>query len=78
MTTEEHYPLLCGLLHDRSLPFLPFFTTRDVAAIFMVTSRSILYLIAAGKLVPRDLPGRAKFLPQDLEDYLRKSKKGGR
>lgn len=78
MANEDRYPFLCALLRDRNLPFLPFYSTRNVAEIFKVVPRSILYLIKAEKLVPRDLPGRAKFLPQDLEEYLRKSKKGGR
>jgi hypothetical protein len=75
---EKYYPLLMALLRDQALPFLPFYSTADVARIYGVCPRSILYRVAAGKLVARDLPGKAKHLPQDLEDDLRNSKMGGR
>ena len=65
------------LAMDRGLPYQALYTTADAARIFLVTPRAILYLIASGKLVGRDLPGRARFLPQDLEDYLRNSRKEG-
>lgn len=74
----KNCPLLRSLLRDRGLPYQALYTTADAARIFLVTPRAILYLIASGKLVARDLPGRARFLPQDLEDYLRNSKKEGR
>ena len=75
---DHSYPLLSALLRDRSLSLLPMYTVTRTAPIFGVCSRTIRKLIAAGKLIPRDLPGRNKFLPQDLEDYLRNSRKGGR
>jgi len=74
----KNCPLLRSLLWDRGLPYQPFYTTADVARIFSVSQRAILYLMAGGKLTARDLPGRARFLPQDLEDYLKNSKKGSR
>lgn len=74
----KNCPLLRSLLRDRGLPYQAFYTTADVARIFGVSQRAILYLIASGKLAARDLPGRARFLPQDLEDYLKNSKKGSR
>lgn len=74
----KNYTLLRSLLRDRGLTYKAFYTTADVARIFGVSQRAILYLIASGKLPARDLPGRARFLPQDLEDYLRNSKKEGR
>ena len=72
------YPLLEAILADQDLPLKPMYTNRDVAQIFTVCVRAIQNWIAAGRLIPRDLPGRWKFLPQDLEDFLRSSRKGGR
>jgi hypothetical protein len=51
------------------------YSNRDVAGIFNVCVRAIQNWITAGRLVPRDLPGRWKFFPQDLEDFLRTSRK---
>jgi excisionase family DNA binding protein len=67
----KNYPPLRGLLRDHGLTFKAAYTTADIARIFGVSQRTILYLIASGKLPARDLPGRARFLPQDLEEYLR-------
>jgi hypothetical protein len=74
----KNYPLLRSLLRDRGLTYKATYTTADVARIFGVSQRAILYLIASGKLPARDLPGWARFLPQDLEDYLNNSKKESR
>jgi len=54
------------------------YTIRDVAKLFGVSMRSIQSRVASGQLATRDLPGRAKFLPCDLEEYLRQSKRVGR
>lgn len=54
------------------------YTNRDVAKMFKVCIRAIQNWIAAGHLIPRALPGRWKFFPQDLEDFLRNSQKGQR
>ncbi len=64
------YPLLEGILAIKGLPLQPMYTTNDVAKIFNVSVRAIQNRISSGQLIPRDLPGRAKFLPQDLEDFL--------
>ena len=74
----KNCPLLRSLLRDRGLPYQALYTTADVARIFGVSQRAILYLIASGKVAARDLAGRARFMPQDLEDYLKNSKKGSR
>jgi hypothetical protein len=55
----------------------PTYTNRDVAKLFGVTVRSIQSRVASGQIPVRDLPGRAKFLSCDLEEYLRQSRKGG-
>jgi hypothetical protein len=70
------YPLLEALLGIQDLPLQPMYTNRDVAKIFKVCVRAIQNWISAGRLSPRDLPGRWKFFPQDLEDFLRRSQKG--
>ena len=71
------YPLLEEMLALRQMVRQPTYTIRDVAKLFDVTVRSIQSRVASGQLSTRDLPGRAKFLSCDLEEYLRNSKKGG-
>ena len=70
------YPLLEGILAIKGLPLQPMYTTNDVAKIFNVSARTIQNWISSGQLIPRDLPGRAKFRPQDMEDFLIASRKG--
>lgn len=72
------YPLLEEVLALRQMPLQPMYTIRDVAALFGVTVRAIQTRVASGQLPSRDLPGRAKFLPVDLEQFLCESRKGGR
>jgi hypothetical protein len=72
------YPQLEAILSIPGLPLQPLYTNRDVAGIFKVCVRAIQNWITAGHLTPRDLPGRWKFFPQDLEDFLRASRKGAR
>ena len=72
------YPLLEEVLALRQMTLQPTYTIRDVAMLFGVTVRSIQSRVASGQLASRDLPGRAKFLSIDLEQFLRESKKGGR
>lgn len=70
------YPLLEAILVLRQIALLPMYTNHHVAAIFGVSVRAIQERVASGKLPSRDLPGRAKFLPCDLEEFLRESKRG--
>jgi excisionase family DNA binding protein len=49
------------------------FTVTETAVIFGVHRRTVLKMIAAGRIVPRDLPGRARFLAADLEAYLNRT-----
>jgi hypothetical protein len=72
------YPLLAAILAIQNVPLKPMYTNRDVAQIFEVCVRVIQNRISAGRLTPRDLPGRWKFFPQDLEDFLRKSHRAKR
>lgn len=67
------YPLLQEVLALRQMSLQPMYTIRDVAALFGVTVRSIQARVASGQLTSRDLPGRAKFLSTDLEQFLQNS-----
>ena len=73
---SSKYPLLERILFIQKKPLQPMYSNRDVAQIFTVCVRAIQNWISTGRLVPRDLPGRWKFFPQDLEDFLRNSRKG--
>jgi hypothetical protein len=70
--------MLEAILAIQELPLQPMYTNRDVAKIFKVCVRAIQNWISAGHLTPRNLPGRWKFLPQDLEEFLGTSRKGKR
>jgi hypothetical protein len=72
------YPQLAAILAIQGLDLQPMYTNRDVAGIFKVCVRAIQNWITAGRLIPRDIPGRWKFFPQDLEEFLRMSHKGRR
>jgi hypothetical protein len=72
------YPLLEEILAGRQMTLQPMYTIRDIAKLFGVSVRAIQTYVASGKLASRDLPGRAKFLSADLEQFLRESRKGGR
>lgn len=69
------YPLLQELLDLKSLPLQATYSNRDLAQIFGVSVRAIQNRVATGQIAARDLPGRAKFLPQDIEAFLSASKK---
>jgi len=72
------YPLLAALLRDQGLPLKGKYTTKEVADIFEVTARAIQERMHDGRLPYRDLPGRARFLAADLEEYLRGSRQDRR
>jgi hypothetical protein len=69
------YPLLQEILDLKNLQLHAMFSITDVATIFGVSVRAIQNRVASGQLPARDLPGHAKFLPQDLEAFLAASKK---
>jgi hypothetical protein len=71
------YRLLGELLRIKGLSLQATYTIKDIARIFAVSIRAIQNRVASGQLIPRNLPGRAKFLPQDIEDFLKTSRKGG-
>ena len=74
-SSTTKFPLLEEILAIRNLPLQPTYTVRNFAVIFGVSSRAIQNRIASGQLMTRDLPGRAKFLNQDIEDFLQASQK---
>lgn len=75
---QPKYPILEEILHFRGLPFKPLYTNQEVAAIFETSIRTIQEWIASGKLATRDLPGKARFLAQDIEAFLVNSKQEAR
>src|SRR5215472_6467901 len=74
MSNPDHepsrFPLLEQISRLRGLPLLATYRTRDVAALFGVKNRAISDRVADGRLQARDLPGRARHLPQDIERLL--------
>lgn len=61
------YPRLSAFLALKGQILKPAFTLQDVAAMFDVTVRTIQSWITSGRLNQRDVPGRAKIFPADLE-----------
>ena len=74
---KNSYRLLEEILRVKGLSLQATYTIRDIANIFVVSIRAIQNRVASGQLISRNLPGRAKFLPQDIEDFLKASRKGG-
>jgi hypothetical protein len=70
------YPLLRDYLALRGLSLKPAFTIHDVAQIFAVSGRTIQSWVAAGQLNARNIPGRARILPADVEALLGGSDRG--
>lgn len=68
------YQLLQEILAIRDLPLQAMYSVRDIATIFGVSVRAIQNRVVSGQLKPRNLPGRAKFLTQDIEEFLRTSR----
>ncbi len=77
MTPQSAYPLLERLLFEKSLSLKGIYTTQDASAMFGVSTRTIQDWMRAGKLHARDLPGRGRFLSEDLELFLQQSVKKG-
>jgi hypothetical protein len=72
------YPLLEALLEEKGLSLQGTYTNRDVANIFIVSVRTIQEWVRNSKIRARDLPGRARFLSEDLEELLVSSRKSSR
>jgi hypothetical protein len=76
-TAPTKYPLLQEILALKELQLRATYTVHDLAGIFNVSVRAIQNRVASGQIPARDLPGRAKFLSEDLEAFLAASKKKG-
>lgn len=74
-SSTTKYPFLEEILAIKDLPLQPTYTTGNVAVIFGVSPRAIQNRVASGQLMSRDLPGRARFLNQDIEAFLVASRK---
>jgi hypothetical protein len=78
VSTSARYPLLESILDELRLPLQGSYRTRDAARIFGVSTRAIQQRMRDGSLPCRDLPGRARFLSGDLEEFIRMSLKSRR
>lgn len=72
------HSLLEELVVAQGLSLQPMYTNHDVAKIFGVDVRTIQNWVASDRLQARDLPGRWRFLSQDLEEFIRSSRKARR
>jgi hypothetical protein len=68
---QSRYPLLETMLESKGLRLQPTYTCRDVANLFGVTARTIQSKAKDGTIPSRRLIGGGRFLPVDLENYLR-------
>jgi hypothetical protein len=67
---KARYPRLREYLTSMSTPMKAAFTVQDVADMFDVSTRTIQTSISTGKLKQRDVPGKARIFPADLEEML--------
>jgi len=72
------YPLLQEYLAIQGLTLRPAYSIPEVANLFGVSVRTIQDRIARGQIIVRDVPGRARILPADLEAVFTRTKKGRR
>lgn len=75
---KTKFPMLEAILAIKNLPLEPMYTTGGFAELFGVSARSIQNWLASGKLSARNLPGRWRFLAEDIENFLQASAEGGR
>ena len=70
----SRFTLLETLSSLKGVPLKGIYSLADVAALFDVSKRTIQSSVKRGNLPVRNLPGRCKFLPADLEAFLTNSK----
>ena len=75
--TLPDFPLLQTLLEQRGVAPKGIYTSRDAAQLFDVSVRTIQDWISDRKINARRLPGRGRFLSQDLEAFLESSARKG-
>jgi phage terminase Nu1 subunit (DNA packaging protein) len=68
------YPLFEALLRHKGVPSKGMYTNKDMADLFDVSVRTIQAWVTEGRLAPRKLPGRGRFLAEDIESFLQNSK----
>jgi len=71
--TLAKYPLLESLLAQKNLSLKGTYTNHDAAEMFGVSVRTIQDWVRKGDFVARNLPGRGRFLSEDLEHFLQNS-----
>lgn len=69
------YPLLEAILQIKGFSLQATYSNADVANLFETSVRTIQSRVADGSLPSRNLIGRARFLPIDLEQFLENSAK---
>lgn len=69
------YPLLEALLEAKGLRLKGTYNYGDATNIFDCSIRALQERIREGTLRVRNLPGRNKFLSEDLEDFLKNSER---
>lgn len=67
------HPLLESVLAQKNLTLKGTYTNRDAGNIFDVSVRTIQDWVRNGHLIGRNLPGRGRFLSEDLESFLQNS-----
>jgi hypothetical protein len=75
VSNTPRYPLLEEMLALRGMLLQATYNNRDLGTLFGVSCRSIQDWSASGRINARDLPGRARFLPADIEEFLRNSRR---
>ena len=71
--SQPPYPLLETMLGSLGRTLQPTYTCQDLACLLGVTARTIQSNVANGTIPSRKLIGGARFLPIDIEEYLRKA-----
>jgi hypothetical protein len=66
-----HYSLFETMLRGKGMKLEATYTCQDIANLFGVTARTIQSKVKDGTLPSRKLIGGARFLPIDIENYLR-------
>jgi Helix-turn-helix domain len=77
-TASTRFPMLEEMLRIKGLSLQATYSITDIAALFGVSPRAVQRRVAAGQIPSRDLPGRARFLSEDLEAFLMASRKNAR
>jgi hypothetical protein len=72
---KEHYPHLSSYLELKGMPLKAAYTVLEVGTMFEVNVRTIQTWIFMRRLNQRNVPGRAKIFPADLEALLAASEK---